>query len=274
MAKRGAASKPAEPDTKTTRARARARSVADKYIGDDGKPTRPEADDAGESFDNPSRSGGIVHKRLTEREAAFCEHYVVSLNAAEAARKAGYSEKTAKEIGYENLTKPHIQLRIRQLKRDRAVRLKFDRDRVLERLSDELDADLADLFDTQGNLLPVDEWPLVFRTGLVAGIEVEELFEGRGEDREHIGRVRKIKLSDRLKRIELVGKHVDVLAFKERSEVDTPANGTLSQLLGALAGTTLGPTQAPPVSAVPAEVATTIAAASNPDLLDDEEVPE
>ncbi|SFV31285.1 phage terminase small subunit [Devosia crocina] len=267
MAKaRGKSPKATEPTGKDARQRARARSVADKYIDDDG--ATPAADE-GDSFDNPSKSGGTKHKRLTEREARFCEEYLVDLNGAAAARRAGYSENTAREIAYENLTKPHIRLRIRQLKRDRAVRLQFDRDRVLERLSDELDADLADLFDEAGNLLPVDEWPMAFRTGLVAGIEVEELFEGRGEDREHIGRVRKIKLADRGKRLELVGKHVDVMAFKERTEVE--AVGQFAQLLGALAGTTLGPTQTPPTSALPAEAAATIAAASNPDLSDDGE---
>lgn len=235
----------------------RAKEIADRYFRD-GETVAPE--DREETFDNPSRSGGVTHKRLTPKEAAFCEHYLVSLNAAEAARQAGYSEKTAKEIGYENLTKPHIRTRIRQLKRERSVRTKWDADRVLMRLGDELDADLADIFDESGGLLPVEDWPPAFRTGLVAGIEVEQLFEGRGEDREHVGRVVKVKLADRGKRIEMIGKHVGVMAFKERTEVDTPAGGTLAQLLGQLQGTSIRPTQAPPV-AVPV----------NPDAVDDDE---
>lgn len=46
---------------------------------------------------------------LNERQKAFCEHYVACLNATEAARKAGYSEKTAYSIGNENLKKPEIK---------------------------------------------------------------------------------------------------------------------------------------------------------------------
>ena len=46
---------------------------------------------------------------LTEKQKAFCDYYIQTLNATESATKAGYSEKTARAIGYENLTKPHIQ---------------------------------------------------------------------------------------------------------------------------------------------------------------------
>lgn len=97
---------------------------------------------------------------------------------------------------------------------------RLDAQDVLARLKDEVEADIADLFDAEGKLLPVGEWPLVWRRGLVSGIEVEELWEGRGKDREQVGTLRKIKLSDRLKRIELIGKHIGVQAFKERVEVD------------------------------------------------------
>lgn len=45
---------------------------------------------------------------LTPKQKKFCHEYLVDLNATQAAIRAGYSEKTAKEIGSENLTKPHI----------------------------------------------------------------------------------------------------------------------------------------------------------------------
>lgn len=46
--------------------------------------------------------------KLTPKQKAFADEYLKCGNAAEAAINAGYSRKTAKEIGYENLTKPHI----------------------------------------------------------------------------------------------------------------------------------------------------------------------
>lgn len=52
---------------------------------------------------------------LTEKQQAFCEHYAACLNATEAAKEAGYSEKTAYSIGAENLRKPEIQKYIQEL---------------------------------------------------------------------------------------------------------------------------------------------------------------
>ena len=47
-------------------------------------------------------------KKLTAKQQKFIDEYLIDLNATQAAIKAGYNEKCAKEIGYENLTKPHI----------------------------------------------------------------------------------------------------------------------------------------------------------------------
>jgi phage terminase small subunit len=48
-----------------------------------------------------------LQKKLTPKERIFCHEYIIDWNKTRAARAAGYSEKTAKETGYENMTKPH-----------------------------------------------------------------------------------------------------------------------------------------------------------------------
>ncbi|HBE9436527.1 TPA: terminase small subunit [Clostridioides difficile] len=61
--------------------------------------------------------------KLTEKQKRFCDYYIETGNATEAAIKAGYSEKTAKVIGAENLTKPYLKSyideRIAQLESNR-----------------------------------------------------------------------------------------------------------------------------------------------------------
>lgn len=47
--------------------------------------------------------------KLTPKQQAFADYYIETGNATESAIKAGYSKKTAKEVGYENLTKPHLK---------------------------------------------------------------------------------------------------------------------------------------------------------------------
>ena len=46
---------------------------------------------------------------LTARQQRFVDEYLVDLNATQAAIRAGYSKKTAKSVGHENLTKPDVK---------------------------------------------------------------------------------------------------------------------------------------------------------------------
>lgn len=57
-----------------------------------------------------------AEKKLTEKERLFCLYYCERYNATQSAIRAGYSPKTAREIGYENLTKPHIRKEVDRLK--------------------------------------------------------------------------------------------------------------------------------------------------------------
>lgn len=56
--------------------------------------------------------------RLTEKQRRFCEEYVIDWNASRAAKVAGYKEKTAPAIGFENLQKPEIQAYIQTIRSD------------------------------------------------------------------------------------------------------------------------------------------------------------
>lgn len=62
----------------------------------------------------------------------FCQEYMVDLNATQASIRAGYSPRTAKEIGCENLTKPNIQAEIQRLQKERISRVQLTADKVLE----------------------------------------------------------------------------------------------------------------------------------------------
>ncbi len=56
-----------------------------------------------------------MSERLTDRQKLFVQHYLLTLNATQAAVKAGYSKKTAKDIGCQNLAKLNIQAAIREV---------------------------------------------------------------------------------------------------------------------------------------------------------------
>jgi phage terminase small subunit len=152
---------------------------------------------------------------MSKKREIFCLEYITDMNATQAAIRAGYSKKTASVIGNENLRIPYVGKKIKELIDKRSERTKVDADWVLKRLADEAEADVADLYDDNGKLKPVSQWPLIWRRGLVAGIETETEVDNKGD----VTRVSKVKLSDRVKRLELIGKHIGVKAFEERVAV-------------------------------------------------------
>ena len=87
---------------------------------------------------------------LTPKQQRFVDEYLVDLNASAAARRAGYSERTANRMASENLSKPDISSAISSAKAARSRRVRVDSDWVLTRLAGEADADLADLYDDGG----------------------------------------------------------------------------------------------------------------------------
>ncbi len=69
--------------------------------------------------------------KLTPKQQRFVEEYLIDLNATKSAFRAGYSEKTARQIGSENLSKPAIQQAIAEAKRERSEATKIDAEWVL-----------------------------------------------------------------------------------------------------------------------------------------------
>lgn len=71
---------------------------------------------------------------LTKKQELFCKEYLVDLNATKAAIRAGYSEKTAQQMGSENLLKPVIAEKVKILFEARAERVELNSDWVLKQL--------------------------------------------------------------------------------------------------------------------------------------------
>lgn len=59
---------------------------------------------------------------LTDKQELFCHEYIKDFNATQAAIRAGYSQKTAKAIGSENLTKLDVSNRVKELTKDHAAK--------------------------------------------------------------------------------------------------------------------------------------------------------
>lgn len=73
--------------------------------------------------------------KMTPKQKLFCDEYLIDLNATQAAIRSGYSKKTARKIGQENLTKPVIKQYIAQRMAEKESELIADQDEVLKYLT-------------------------------------------------------------------------------------------------------------------------------------------
>jgi phage terminase small subunit len=87
--------------------------------------------------------------KLTVRQEVFCREYLVDLNATKAAIRAGYSKRSARSVGSENMTKPDIAARINTLMEERMARTDAKADRTLEELEAVAYSDIADFLEVR-----------------------------------------------------------------------------------------------------------------------------
>jgi phage terminase small subunit len=96
---------------------------------------------------------------MTPKEISFAENYLCTFNATEAAKLAGYSERSARQIGYENLTKPYIQEYIKNKTEANLEMLEITQERVLAELSKIAFANVTDLFEEDWELKSLTDIP-------------------------------------------------------------------------------------------------------------------
>ncbi len=167
--------------------------------------------------------------KLDAREAAFVMAYLDCKIANKAARLAGYSESTADSsaclwCGPQRTKCPpnkrHVWDAVKQAIDDQQRTARIDAAFVLTRLGAMIDADPVDIIDEDtGCYKKIHDWPITWRRMLSAA-DVQELFQViKGGNQEKIGEVVKYKFIDKLKAYELLGKHVNVQAFKDKLDL-------------------------------------------------------
>lgn len=144
---------------------------------------------------------------MTKKQKRFCEEYLIDLNATQAAIRAGYSPDTAKAIGCENLTKPDIRAHIDRAMAERSRRTGVNADRVIQELAKIAFVNATDVIDpktatVKENALPED-------MAAIQSVKVKTF----GED----GLEREIKMADKLRALEMLGRHLGM--FKDKLEL-------------------------------------------------------
>ena len=159
--------------------------------------------------------------KLTPKQRRFVNEYLIDLNATQAAIRAGYSKKTAKDIGGENLSKPAIQAEIQKRQVKLQNTLEITQDRVLQEYARLAFYDPRKLFQPDGTPKPIEALDDDTAAAL-SGLEVREEFEGAGENRTFVGYTKKYKLANKLGALDSLAKHLGLFEPKEEdSEEET-----------------------------------------------------
>ena len=162
--------------------------------------------------------------RLTKKNEAFCDEYLIDLNATQAAIRAGYSVESAGSIGSELLQKPEIRARIDKAMAERSRRTGINADRVLRELARVAFVDPSQVNDL--NTAEVKPDAIKDDLAAIAGMKVKYVphkdFDEDGEPIIEQAIEREVRLADKLKALELCGKHLGMFADKVKLDGTVP----------------------------------------------------
>lgn len=150
---------------------------------------------------------------LTPKQERFVEEYLVDLNATQAAIRAGYSPRTADRQGPRLLGNAGVQAAI-AAGRDRLSHTTgITQERVLAEYARLAFVDPRKLYREDGRPVPIPELD-DDTAAAVAGVEVSEEFEGKGEARRFVGYTRKVKLADKKGALDSIARHLGMFTDK------------------------------------------------------------
>ncbi|AOJ10840.1 terminase small subunit [Burkholderia mayonis] len=156
-------------------------------------------------------------KKLTAKQQRFVDEYLVDLNASAAARRAGYSAKTAGQIGERLLKKVEVQHALAEAMKARCERTHITQDRVLRELARIAFFDIRKLYNADGTLKRPDLLDDEAAAGL-AGVDVVEQMtysaDGDGELTATPMLTKKAKVFDKTAALTLAMRHLGMLNDK------------------------------------------------------------
>lgn len=153
-------------------------------------------------------------RKLTDKQQRFVDEYLIDLNATQAAIRAGYSVKTANEQGSQLLAKLSIQQAIAEKMAERSRRTGVNQDRVVLELAKIAFVKLTDIIDEKGKIKDAaTEDDLACLEGYK--YKYSDTDSGYSVERE-------VKLSSKMKALELLGKHLGMWNDKVDLNVALP----------------------------------------------------
>ena len=150
---------------------------------------------------------------LHQRRTRFVKEYLIDQNATRAAQAAGYKESSAYSQGQRLLKDDEIRHAIEKANDKINAKLDITVERVKMELARLAFFDPRAFWNPDGSAKPLVDLDEDTARAL-AGFEMAELFEGKGEDRNLAGYIKKFKLADKGANLERLGRHLQMFPTK------------------------------------------------------------
>jgi phage terminase small subunit len=182
--------------------------------------TRPKVSAPAEPSEN-ERAGEPAADQpteLTAKQARFVEEFAIDNNGAAAARRAGYSKKTAREQAHALLSKPHIQDAVAASRAKLAEVCAITAQDLIREAAKMAFANQADWLYITSDGDPYIDLSSCTRDQLAAlqDVSIEDFVDGRGEDARQVKRVR-VRMADKRAAMALIA---DLLGFSAKKQVE------------------------------------------------------
>lgn len=158
---------------------------------------------------------------LTPQQRLFVAEYLVDKNATKAAERAGYTERSAYSTGHRLLKNAEIARLIEEGLQKQEKRTLLTGDRVLRELCRIAFLDPRKIYQDDGTPRPIKDLPADVARAIV-GVDIDEIWEGYGEDRQQTGVTKKLKFGDKVRALELLGKHFKLFTDKLELDIKEP----------------------------------------------------
>lgn len=178
---------------------------------------------------------------MTDAQKRFCDEYLIDLNATRAYKVAYLrckKDETANVNGSKLLRNAKVQEYISEKMKEREKRTEITQDMVIKELAKIAFLDIRKLYTENGQLKNIADMDSE-TAGAISSLETLEEYEGYGDDREKIGDTQKVKLLDKTKALELLGRHLGIfndkidVNVKEKEEKKNAISDILNQMQSA-----------------------------------------
>lgn len=175
---------------------------------------------------------------MTDAQKRFCNEYLIDFNATRA-YKVAYpncrKDETASAAGSRMLGNVKVQEYISGKQKEIEKRTEVTQDMVIKELAKIAFMDIRKLYTENGQLRNVADLD-DYTAGAISSLETLEEYDGYGDDREKIGDTQKVKLLDKTKALELLGRHLGIfndklnVNVKEKEEKKNAISDILNQM--------------------------------------------